>query len=466
MRSPRGQFAGVVFVLAIVVGARTGDAQLWKQFVPKSKAAASDDSRSAQLAADAQAIREARARNELGQNAAPNMQPAAGGQGAPIGGELALTQDNGPWLIVASSFSGDGAEEQARALAEELRSKFRMAAYVHEMSFKFGDDNPGQGMDNYGAPTKRHYRRGDQAREIAVLVGNFPSIDDPEGQQMLARIKSLQPDALNVDADQTAQSMAKVRQFEEALKEKLGSKSKKRGPMGQAFFTRNPILPREYFVPKGVDAFVAKMNEGVEHSLLDCPGRQTIQVATFRGKTILQSSAEEPASKSFFGGKKHEDRNPLVEAAENAHLLTKELRDHGWDAYEFHDRTESIVTIGSFDALTQTLPDGRTVAVTPIPPQAQKIIQTFDAGFDTPADPLSGIGNDEMTRQRVEQQEQQVGMQLSGKQAQIVHGLNPKHVKVLHGRGKSLKVDRIIPIDVHPQAIDVPKRSVSSAYAG
>ena len=44
-------------------------------------------------------------------------------------------------------------------------------------------------------------------------------------------------------------------------------------PMGQAFFTRNPLLPREYFVPKGVDPFVAKMNEGVEHSLLDCPGQ-------------------------------------------------------------------------------------------------------------------------------------------------------------------------------------------------
>ena len=62
-----------------------------------------------------------------------------------------------------------------------------------------------------------------------------------------------------------------------------------RGPMGRAFFTRNPLLPREYFVPKGVDDFVAKMNQGVEHSLLDCPGRYTVQVATFRGKTILQT---------------------------------------------------------------------------------------------------------------------------------------------------------------------------------
>ena len=176
--------------------------------------------------------------------------------------------------------------------------------------------------------------------------------------------------------------------------EKLG-KPQKRGPMGQAFFTRNPLLPREYFVPKGVDAFVAKMNEGVEHSLLDCPGRQTIQVATFRGKTILQTSAkEDAASKSFWGGHKKDDKNPLVEAAENAHLLAKELRSHGYDAYEFHDRTESIVTIGAFAQAAQQLPDGRVVAI----PEVQKIIQTFDAGFDTPADPLSPIGNDSRTQ--------------------------------------------------------------------
>src|SRR4030095_4872327 len=144
--------------------------------------------------------------------------------------------------------------------------------------------------------------------------GDFASIDGPDDQQTLRRIKTLEPNALNVDASQTTQSMAQVRRCEDALMEKLG-KPRKRGPMGQAFFTRNPLLPREYFVPKGVDAFVAKMNEGVEHSLLDCPGRQTIQVATFRGKTILQTSAKEDAtSKSFWGGHKKDDKNPLVEA--------------------------------------------------------------------------------------------------------------------------------------------------------
>ena len=422
-------------------------AQLWRQFLPTGSSSGSTDARAAQAPPSNRAANAAE--NELA------------GQAAAIGGDMALTQDRGPWLIVAASFSGDGAEQQAGLLAAELHSQFRMAAYVHEMNFKFGDENPGQGLDNYGAPTHRRYRRGDHAREIAVLVGDFQSIEDPDAQQMLNRIKTLEPRALSVDAKQTAQSMAEVRRLEDALLEKVG-KPRKRGPMGQAFFTRNPLLPREYFVPKGVDPFVAKMNEGVEHSLLDCPGRQTIQVATFRGKTILQTSAQdEQAGNSFWGRKKKDDNNPLIEAAENAHLLTKELRDHGWEAFEFHDRTESIVTIGSFAEVTQRLPDGRVLVI----PQVQKIFQTFDAGFDTPADPLTGIGNDAATRQRVEQEEQQINMRLNGKQAQVVPGLNPKHVKVMHGHGKNQKVERIIPMDVHPEAIDVPKRSVSSAYA-
>jgi hypothetical protein len=446
-RSPWRHSAVTALFLLLILAVNPAHAQLWQKFLPT--ASSKTTARGNTPAVDQPPLEDASRRANIG----------ASDQ---IGGDLALTQNNGPWLIVAASFSGNGAEKQASALAEELRRDFRLTAYVHQMSFKFGGENPGQGIDNYGAPTRRHYRRGDETREIAVLIGDFPSIDDPDGQAALNRIKTLQPQALNVDAKETAQSMAQVRMFEDALKEKFG-KGKKRGPMGQAFFTRNPLLPREYFVPKGVDPFVAKMNEGVEHSLLDCPGVKTIRVATFRGKTILQASAkDEAAAKSFWGRKKHDEDNPLVEAAENAHLLTKELRDHGWEAYEFHDRTESIVAIGSFAEVTQRLPDGRIVVI----PEVQKIFQTFDAGFDTPADPLSGIGNDAATRQRVAQEEQQVSMQLSGKQAQVVQGLNPKHVKVTRGHGKSLKVDRIIPMDVHPEAMDVPKRSLSSAYAG
>ena len=451
MRTRCGQF--VWALLAVVVmfsNVAPSFGQIWKQFVPKSRTAPANEAHPGGDAADPQA---------KWANDAPRR---AGGQDIadPNADPFAMTQDSGPWLIVAASFSGQGAEQQAHDLAVELRESFRLHAYVHAMDFKFKDST--DNADGYGASSRRRFRRGDEAHELAVLIGDFPSIDGPDAQQMLTRVKSLEPKALNVNEDQTAQSMAQARRLQDAVMEKFG-KEKKRGPMAQAFFTRNPLLPREYFVPKGVDTFVAKMNEGVENSLLENPGRRTIKIATFRGKTILQASAkEDETTKSFWAASKRSDKNPLVEAAENAHLLAKELRAHGYEAYEFHDRLESIVTIGAYAQTTQQLPDGRVVAL----PEVQKIFETFDATFDTPADPLSPIGNDSRTQRAVDEREQEINARLNTQQAQVVPGMNPKHVKILSGRGKNVKVDRIIPIDIHPQVIDVPKRSVSSAYAG
>lgn len=372
------------------------------------------------------------------------------------GGDFGLTQENGPWLVMAATFSGNGAEEQARELALEFRQRYNLPAYHHEMSFDFSEQSPGRGLDQYGAPVRRRYQRED-VREHAVLVGDFPSIDDPEAQQLLQRIKKMRPAALDPERHKkTAQTMAQVRRLEDAVMEKLGKK-RERGPMAQAFLVRNPLLPREYFVPQGVDPFVAKMNKGVEHSLLDCPGRYTVQVATFRGNTVLQTSAQSDDSSGFGWPRKKEARTPLVEAAENAHLLTAELRDHGWEAYEFHDRTESLVTIGSFDQIARRLPDGRVVPL----PQVQKIIETFGAAYNTPADPLTDIGNDQATQRQVEQREQQFAQAFSGQLGPLTPGMNPKHVKIFKGR----HLERIIPMDITPHAREVPRRSVSGDYA-
>jgi hypothetical protein len=431
-------------VVAIGFGVNVTQAQLWRNFVPGF---ARPESQRDRPDVDSGRVDPA----QTSHAAAPDPS-----------GDYTLAQESGPWLIVAASFSGEGAVKQAQDLARELRQKQRFRTYLHEMNFQLADDSPGRGLDAYGGTIRRRYQRGDKVQEFAVLVGDFPSIDDPDAQQTLERIKTLEPDALNVAPEATWQTMAQVRRMEDALMEKLG-KPRKRGPMAQAFFTRNPLLPREYFVPKGVDPFVAKMNEGVEHSLLDCPGRYTVQVATFRGKTILQTSAvQEKANTPFWNRRKRDESNPLVEAAENAHLLTEELRAHGFEAYEFHDRTESIVTIGSFAQAAQQLPDGRVLPA----PAVQRIIETFGAAYDTPSDPITGIGNDAGTQQRVATEMQRFSMRMEGQQSPAVPGLNPKHVKVMRGSGKRKRTERIIPMDVYPHVIEAPKRSISSAYAG
>ena len=198
------------------------------------------------------------------------------------------------------------------------------------------------------------------------------------------------------------------------------------------------------------------MNQGVEHSLLDCPGRFTVQVATFRGKSVLQPNGQppkEPGGIGWLWGKKNAE--PLVEAAENAHLLTEDLRKHGYDAYEFHDRTESLVAIGSFDHVGERLANGQLAPT----PEVQRIIQTFGAAYDTPADPLTG--DDIRHQRRAEAMKDQFTQMLSSHDVEVAQNMNPKHVKIMQGK----KVERIIPFDIYPHTIDVPRRSVSGAYS-
>jgi hypothetical protein len=124
--------------------------------------------------------------------------------------------------------------------------------------------------------------------------------------------------------------------------------------MGSAFATRNPLLPEEYFVAKGLDPFVVEMNKDLPYSLLNCKGRYTVRVATFRGVDTMDPTKFESLTQ------KPRRMSKIDEAAEKASELCLVLRKKGVEAYEFHDRTESIVTIGSFDEVGQPRLDGKT----------------------------------------------------------------------------------------------------------
>ena len=285
--------------------------------------------------------------------------------------EYRLEEIHGPWMILACSFSGEGADEQARGLVLELRKRYKLPAYLYEKSFDLTKDATRGGVDRYGEPQKTRYRRGDSYEEIAVLVGDYPAVDDPEAQETLRKLKYYDPDCLKLEKDQpTAMNLAGLRLIQKYVLAP-GSAKKKKGPMGHAFITTNPLLPDEYFVPKGLDPLVLKANEGVEHCLLDCPGKYTVQVAHFTGKVIIKQediAAIESGRKRF-----QDDGGGLAAAAEKAHKLTEALRKEGKEAYEFHDRYASIVTVGSFDSVGTPRPDGKIE----INPQIARIIEEF-----------------------------------------------------------------------------------------
>ncbi len=356
------------------------------------------------------------------------------------GQDYSLSETHGPWLVMAASFNGENGKAQAEELILELRSKFHLPAYYYGMRFEMEDINPGRGIDDYGAPIKRRYNRGERVVEHAVLVGEFPSIDDSQAQALLDEIKHLEPESLKIeDGESTTQSLAGLRQFHDSLHRKLNP-NRKRGPMGHAFLTRNPLLPKEYFVPQGVDPQVAKWNEGLEFNLMKCPGKYSIRVATFRGKVSLVSNSNQEEEKK----RKSSDSIPLATEAENAHKLTLALREKGWEAYEFHDRLESYVTVGSFED-GQRLADGR-IALTSR--DAQIIINTFGAAtpnnvFERPA---------QQDRELENLQKQRFNNLFSQGYGKTAAGFHPKRCVG-------------VPLDIIPEPVSVPRKSISAAYA-
>jgi hypothetical protein len=299
--------------------------------------------------------------------------------------DYCLKEEQGPWLIMACSFSGPNGEKQAHELALELRQRYRMEAYVHHMGFKL--DDPNSNAQSVFASPHRHvyqqvtespndYKDG-EIKETAVMVGNFPAIDDADAQRTLAKIKAADPDCLDPKrAKDETRSLAWWRAIQakaEALVPKEIEGRKLNGPLSRAFITRNPLLPDEYFVPKtGLDELVVKMNKNVKYSLLDCPGRYTVQVAHFSGEVVL-NQAEIRAIETGSRPGPESTKQGLAKAAENAHELTEALRLKGWEAYEFHDRNESTVTVGSFDSIGTTQADGQIQ----YSPQIRRIVESF-----------------------------------------------------------------------------------------
>jgi hypothetical protein len=275
-----------------------------------------------------------------------------------------LTEEHGPWLILAATFTGDRAEKQARDLVLELRSRFKLPAYVHKQTYDYTAKLPGRPTPKGDKLTNMRYANAAKYDGMAVLIGNYRSIEDAELEKTLERIKQLRPDCLskNSGAGQEASSP-----FGD-LKRRVSSAAKSRGPLANAFVTRNPLIPEELFAPKGVDDFVARLNGNVKFSLLDCPGRYTVRIATFRGETTInQREIRENRARQL--------TDKLEIAADKSHRLTVALRERGVEAYEYHDREESIVTVGSFASEGNLLPNGAIE----INPEMYKIVEQYRA---------------------------------------------------------------------------------------
>lgn len=317
-----------------------------------------------------------------------------------------LTEVEGPWMILAETFSGPEGQKRAHQLVIELRRDYNMPAYVYKEGFDFsrpvGSVGPEQKTLRYANATRYE--------AYAVLVGEFDSIDHPELKPTLQTLKTIQPGVFkDVTPETEVGPMAAIRKIHQQLTN--ADKGRKRGPMFNAFVTRNPMLPDNFTQPPQVDSFVRRLNENVEYSLLDCEGKYTVVVRTFEGLAT-----------TMIGGKANKELNPSSErldvSADLANQMVLALREQGVEAYEFHDRSKSIVTVGSFDRLGQSLGGGQFE----YDPEIRRVMEEYASGERFERDPR-------------------------GNMVRVA-----KHVKN-------------IPFDVNPHPIAVPKASKRSFYS-
>ncbi len=286
------------------------------------------------------------------------------------GKSYVLREEHGPWLILAASFLGERGELQARDLVLELRKKHKMKAYVFKRDFNFGETVRGLGVDKFGNPKRMKHVHSSHFEETAVLVGDFPSHDDAKAQKILEKLKYAMPESL---LGRSTQRMG-VWRYEIQRRMSANKSARKKGPMRGAFITRNPILPEAYFADQGPDRLILSLNRGLEYSLLDCDKKFTVRVATFRGKSTwnvdeIQGATQGP--KSAISAQESQ----LAQGAAQARKLVSALRRRGIEAYQFHDRHESIVTVGSFDSVGEKRSDGKIE----INPQIHSIINGYRA---------------------------------------------------------------------------------------
>jgi len=277
-----------------------------------------------------------------------------------------LSEEDGPWLILASTFVGETARQRAERLALEIRKELKLPAFIYQESFDFTK------TIDHDPRTSRAVRYANQYRydAYAVLVGEYDSVQHPAIEGDLERIKTAElavfkdRDAVAAENDPT-NPVTTVKAIAASLLQ--SRKDKPLGPMGHAFVTRNPMLPEQYFQAPEVDSFVHEMNDGLRYSLLECDGKYTVVVKTFEGLGAIVDGKNE---KKFAPSEKR--LNQFLVMAEK---MTNQLREQGVEAYQFHDRFKSLVTVGSFDELGRELPGGKFE----YSPAIRKIMKQYSA---------------------------------------------------------------------------------------
>ncbi len=260
------------------------------------------------------------------------------------GKSYVVTKKCGPWMIMVTSLRGNDPESTANAnkaaheLVMELRKK-GIPAWTHEQK---GELEQIASFDRNGNNVKRFVAS--QRNRICVLAGEYASIDIDEKDPTKARHAKIAQDTL-----------AWMQRYRPKALEKGNFKPTpgRPGPLSRAFLTLNPLFTEEEIQQMAYDKdpLLKQLNKGQNFNLLLNPNKYTLIVATFQGssKHVLATGEKQEKEAIFKFDSMLEKNISLDKAGQSAWTLVHLLRNQGHEAYVFHERFRSVVTVGGFN---------------------------------------------------------------------------------------------------------------------
>lgn len=257
-----------------------------------------------------------------------------------------LTKRHGPWMIMVATMRDiPGREDQglsAQQAADEMVLALRKVGIP---AYTFSQDQVVDQVEltsrRSGEEMSRSYIA--QQGSVVVVAGNYASSSNETAQKTLSWVKKSFSERIGgLLTDPRAGAVYRATP---------GRPS----PFSRAFLMPNPMLNPKDLVGPTRDPLLVNLNSDMEHTLLKCPKKYSLVIATFRGKTAMhlnKSVLEKTLNKL--------DKKlgtTLDDAGMNAWRMTEALRtakslgyDRDYEAYVYHDRYQSIVTVGAFDS--------------------------------------------------------------------------------------------------------------------
>ncbi|MGH9678120.1 MAG: hypothetical protein ACRD36_13535, partial [Candidatus Acidiferrum sp.] len=215
------------------------------------------------------------------------MELAVVSRAEPPAEALTVTREAGQWLICAASYMGPDAPSLAHQLAEQIRTRDNMPAYVYNRA----DEERRSDREAWEKVKAAHpgayipFRHARYTDQCAVLVGGYPDLN--AANAALAKVKKLPPPVIKLSNGQPGFDEEYV-QSTEGDQNNVEKKKVRVNPFSRAFAIHNPTIPIEKPVAAKFDPAWKSLNAGESYSLLKNPKTFTLVVKDYAGATQVQ----------------------------------------------------------------------------------------------------------------------------------------------------------------------------------